>query len=430
MFGVRGLFAAYEKAKIAERFRIGKVRRVKDNQILTTEAPYGYTYVSNIGKRGNPDYISGHYEINEYEAEIVRKMFDWIAYDGLTLRGIVNKLKDLGIKPRKSKRGVWNTSTLSTLFRNETYIGLGHWGSTYAVVPLHPTKKGGYRKIEKSSRKFRPKDKWYTITVPAIITKEVFDLVALKLKKNFEALGRNKKNKYLLVSKIYCTCGHRRTGEGPQKGKHLYYRCTDRVYSFPLPRTCLIGGINARIVDEIVWQRVREIMTSPDLLAGQIKRFESKKGKIENPDSTIDIKSTEEEINKLQKQEDRYADAFSKGVINVKKFEEYVAPIREKISVFENQISLAKIEKNPKNNEIIIPDTNEIQKFCSLISSKIDYLSFEGKQAIIRTAVEKITASRESLQAYGLINLHEIYVMFLSKYRNCRSTKCWEINAF
>jgi len=45
LHGVRGLFAEYERVKIAERFRIGKRRRVREGHILTCEGPYGLTYV-------------------------------------------------------------------------------------------------------------------------------------------------------------------------------------------------------------------------------------------------------------------------------------------------------------------------------------------------------------------------------------------------
>lgn len=128
MFGVRGLFAKFEKQKIAERFRIGKVSRVTQGHVLASEGPYGYTYVQNNGKKGSDGYLAGHYEIHEAEAAVVRKIFHWIANDGLTLRNLIKKLDDLGIKPRKSTRGVWSTSTLSTLLRNETYIGVAHWG--------------------------------------------------------------------------------------------------------------------------------------------------------------------------------------------------------------------------------------------------------------------------------------------------------------
>jgi site-specific DNA recombinase len=49
LHGVRGLFAEYERAKIAERFRLGKIRKVRDGHILLSEAPYGYVYIPNEG---------------------------------------------------------------------------------------------------------------------------------------------------------------------------------------------------------------------------------------------------------------------------------------------------------------------------------------------------------------------------------------------
>jgi len=149
LYGVRGLFAEYERAKIAERFRLGKVSRVKNGHILLTEGPFGYNYILNKGKKGNPDYVPGHLEVNKREAKIVKDIFTWVADEGLTVRGIVRRLRELGIQPRKSKRGVWNTSTLCTLLRKETYIGTAYWNVSYVGSPMPSVilslKDGKYR---------------------------------------------------------------------------------------------------------------------------------------------------------------------------------------------------------------------------------------------------------------------------------------------
>jgi len=431
LFQVRGVFADYERTRIAERFRIGKVRRVKDNNVMLSEAPYGYTYIVNKGKRGDSDYIPGHFEINEYESQIVKDIFNWVAYERITLRGVVKKLQDLGIEPRKSKRGVWNTSTLSTLIRNETYIGRARWGSSTAVIPINPRNKNKYKKIKKSSRKILPKEKWLYIDVPPLIDKETFDRAILQLKNNFAVMGRNKKNKYLIAGKVYCSCGQRRTGEGPMKGKHLYYRCTDRVHSFPLPPNCKEKGINAKITDEIVWDRIYEIMTSKDLLMRHIKTYEESNKNVEVNNSIINIEAVMKEIEKLKKQEDRFADAYAKSVIDIEKFKEYVEPIRKKISDFENQISLSQLSKK-QNNSIVVPNEDEVGAFVEKAKEELDGLSFERKQAIIGLAVGKATTTsgQKSLQVYGILNLNEIYVKLFTSDRNCRVTKCREIDAF
>ncbi len=423
MFGVRGLFAEYEKAKITERFRIGKVNRVKNNHILTSEAPYGYKYILNFGKRGQADYMAGHFVINETEAKIVEKIYKMVDEDGLTIRGIVRELKNQGIKPRKSKRGVWSTSTLSTLLRNETYTGTAYWGASYATIPLNPRRKNSYNKVEKSSRRLRPKDDWYKITkIPVIINKDLFDRVGLQLRKNFELLGRYRKNSYLLVGIVYCSCGHRRAGEGPHKGKFLYYRCTDRVYSFPDKPNCNSKGINARIADEAIWQRVKAIMSSPKLLFEQIERWNREQvEKKSNPH--VDIENIRKEIFKEQKQEDRLAIMYSKEIITEEKFLTYVEPIRNKIKEYESQILLANLD-NTHKNVILLPSKDEINAFAKKALKGLENLSFALKQLVIRQTINKVIAVPGLLEVYGSINLNQnYYVKQQIVPRNCRSAK-------
>ena len=112
-------------------------------------------------------------------------LFDWVGNQGLTLRQVVRRLQEQGIRPRRSERGVWNTSTLSTLLRNSVYIGEAHWGSSHAVVPKHPLKTDTYRKIKKSSRDLTPKEEWIFIPVPAIIERELFERTRAQLATNY-----------------------------------------------------------------------------------------------------------------------------------------------------------------------------------------------------------------------------------------------------
>src|SRR5262249_57568423 len=125
LHGVRGLFAEYERAKISERFRLGKIRKVREGHILTTDPLYGYRYIPKQDRR------HGYYEVNEEEAKVVRMIFTWVADYNYTLRKVVRALQKLNIRPRKSKRGVWSTSTLCTLLRHKGSIGEAHSGKTY-----------------------------------------------------------------------------------------------------------------------------------------------------------------------------------------------------------------------------------------------------------------------------------------------------------
>ena len=132
----------------------------------------------------------------------------------------------------------------------------------------------------------------------------------------------------------------------------------------------------------------------------------------------------------MQRQEDNYARAYAQEVILLEKFEEYVKPTRERIRNLEDQILKANLEKTPKN-VILLPTKDEIDAFAKEAFKGLENLSFDRKQHIIRNILNKVVASRESLQVYGFINLNILnyqHVKSLPEYRNRRLTKCRQIN--
>jgi site-specific DNA recombinase len=421
MYGMRGLFAQYERVKITERFRLGKVRKAREGNVMTSEAPYGYSYIPKRGKKGDVDFVEGHYEINEYESDVVRKMFSWVADEGLALRGVVKRLQEQKILPRKSKRGVWNTSTLSTLLRNRTYIGEAHYGASYAVVPENPTSKEQYRKIKKTSRRMKPESEWIKIPVQGIIDIDLFDRVVKKLADNVMMSKRNTKNEYLLSRKIWCTCGCRRQGEGPLHGRYLYYRCTNRVKSSPLPPKCKSRGLNAREIDEIVWKKVAGLMSSPSLLRKQFSKWTQQKEKGSDGSSGISIDQTKKEAIKLRKQIERYTKAYGENVITLDQLKGYLEPIKERISVLNKQISKEGI-RNQEVQPFITIDNKDISSFAIRAKKVLKNLNFKSKKAIVMSVIDKVVGTPEQLQIYGYIPVTNINV-FTSN-RNSRITKC------
>ena len=413
MYGVRGIFAEYERTKIAERFRLGKIRKAREGHVITPEGPYGYTFIKKQDGR------HGYYEINEEEARAVKQIFSFIADEGLSIRKLAGRLQELGIPPRKSKKGVWNTSTLSTLLRNKTYIGEAHYGASYAVVPQKPLKRDIYRKIKKTSRRMRPESEWIIIPTPAIIDRELFIRTQQRLKDNFVMARRNRKNEYLLSGKIRCICGRTRAGEGPKRGKHLYYRCSDRVACYPLPPTCTEKGVNARIADELVWEQVARLMSSKELMLKQVERWAA--GLSDGAQSTtIDTGAMQGEVAKLKKQEDRYAKAYAEGLFSIGKFQGYVTPVRERIASLEGQIAKAR-EVRPEDDSLAALEPHEIEAFAASAARALEDLNFESKRAIVMNVIDKVVATQEMLEVYGYIPITD-HVELCSEYRDGANT--------
>ena len=83
---VQGVIAEYEKAKIAERYRRGKLFRARAGEITTWKTPYGYRRVARSAAAG-----PAHLEIYEPEAAVVRRIFTARA-GGTTVREICRGL--------------------------------------------------------------------------------------------------------------------------------------------------------------------------------------------------------------------------------------------------------------------------------------------------------------------------------------------------
>lgn len=78
--------AEFERAKITERYRRGKLYRTRCGEIVSPDVPFGYT---RIPRR---DGVPAHAEIKETEAAVVRRVFDAYVKRGLTVRQIAKEL--------------------------------------------------------------------------------------------------------------------------------------------------------------------------------------------------------------------------------------------------------------------------------------------------------------------------------------------------
>ncbi|MEO0118684.1 MAG: recombinase family protein [candidate division WOR-3 bacterium] len=114
-----------EKEKIKRRFMAGKKRLLAEGKLIGCYPPYGYKYVRDKQKGIEP-----HFEINEEEARIVRKVFQlYLELQSIFL--VAKKLAELGIKNRGKgldKPKFFHASMVKKILRNEVYIGNFYYG--------------------------------------------------------------------------------------------------------------------------------------------------------------------------------------------------------------------------------------------------------------------------------------------------------------
>lgn len=388
---VMGAMAEYERDKIKERMALGRRRIVKENKELLGYNPcYGYDLHRTVkGKGGHRAYFT----VNNEQAEVVRYMFE-MAANGESIYRIRMTLKEEGIKPPRSERGVWGNTTVARILRNTTYIGEHYYRKNEAIEAKNPRTANKYKRVVKTSRRLRPKSEWWKVEVPAIIDKDLFNRVQKELDKNKRYNRRNNKsNHYLLAGLVRCECGRARTGD-PAPNHHCYYRCINRLEK--LERTCMSAGVCVPILDAKVWDTVVRLLTQPTMIQRFVDRLSNSESKYQAEISKINNK-----LKKLDVENDRYIDIFGKGIIDEQKLRSLSDELRDR----KIELEMKKLEYNQLiQSKPVISPSKIAQNMVELLEKE---LSFEDKQKIVRAVIEKVEATPQEATIYGRIPIFE-----------------------
>ena len=235
MIGLLAVFAQLEREQIKERTWMGRVARAKTGlHHGGGNIPIGY------------DYEDGKLIVNPYEAEQVRKIYEWYL-SGSSLKAITDKLQDAGYTNKYSSYNSW--SSVRNILENETYIGRLHFGD---VVVDHAHE--------------------------AIITEERFNAAQILRGKRREQFGSHAfQSKHVLTGLLFCGhCGGRYYLRNT--GKYSYYACysrTKQMKNMIKDPNCQNKIWRAQDLEPIIEEKILALLRNPkiaeELAAGKPK---------------------------------------------------------------------------------------------------------------------------------------------------------------
>ena len=273
----QGMFAEYEKAQLAERYRRGKAYRARAGSVnVLSGAPFGYRYVR------KSDLAGAVYEIIEAEAALVAEMFRRYADDGAAIADLARWLTSQGVLTRTGKDR-WDRSVVWGMLRNPAYAGTAVFGKTMVVAEsagLNRVARLQGRSVPRPCRTVdRPRGEWTSIPVPAIVSRDTFDRVQQRLADNKRFAARNTKVPSLLQGLAACQAcgyGYYRTSTRTTNKTIYYYRCLGSDdYRYQGGRVCHNKPVRADYLDTVVWDHITGLLASPDLIRAEIsKRLE------------------------------------------------------------------------------------------------------------------------------------------------------------
>lgn len=251
-YAVRGAIAQFEKEKIRERTTRGRRQKAKAGRLPLAFRPYGYDY----------DRSASMLVVNQREAELVRRMFDWLLTEGEGPNGIARRLNALGIPARKG--GQWHRNVVRQILRNPVYTGV-FWANRYDTAGLGLNRHRP--REERVVPTLRPEEEWIPIPVPAIIDRGQWEQAQRVLDRARRLWSGRPRAEYLLSGLVVCArCGLSMTGQQVKEWgrRRRVYTCR-RSSQGSRPGACGLR-VDASAVEELVWGQVAGWLHDPEEL--------------------------------------------------------------------------------------------------------------------------------------------------------------------
>jgi len=383
MVNILGSFAEFERELIADRTRRGRRHKIEiRKQYLGSNTAYGYRYTPADRLAGK----EGILEVIPEEASVVRRMFEWVDEDSLSARGVLSRLNELGIVPRRGATR-WAKSSVLRILRNEMYAGVWHYNKFQGCEPRNPATSVRYRRRAKSSVRQRPKSEWLPLDLPEslrIIPRQRWERVQLQLDRNIAFSPRNEKHAYLLKGLVQCgACGARHIGD-PCHGA-FYYRCIARCKKLPTVRET--------VLDESVKDAVRKLMMNPDVFLEPLRQLDDAEAR-KRTTQRENVQLAELELKRLQVEEERLLEAYRTSIISPSQLGQQLEKLKLRRAALDLECSEARAlgRLPPEDVEKTVMD------YCAQASEAIGKFTAEQWREFLRTVVHSVVFCGECVR--------------------------------
>jgi site-specific DNA recombinase len=378
---IKGWQGSDERQKIRERTSRGRNSKARAGKVVGAGTPpYGYTY------------SDGELLIEESQAQIVRMIFDWYTRGDehgnmMSLLAIARRLTEMRI-PRpgesksliwKMKRGKaakwdgqkWNVGTVHKLVINERYCGVLRYGKSIGVNGI-----GGKR----------PPDEHILIDVPAIVSRETWELAQARRAYNSKIAKRRTKHEYLLRGLIYCGCGRVMVG----MGKGNLYACTRRYNPTGNEEACKEPLVSLGLIECVTWNYIMSLITDSQKFEEKLREAQAQESANMRPkQKELDhvqalLKGTENEAEQIARELHK-----TKGIIREKLEQQGEEVNRRYQALTRREAEL----QEALTFELTERNIDNLLEFREAVSVGLENPTFEDKRRWLEILQTKVTVT-------------------------------------
>jgi site-specific DNA recombinase len=378
--------AEKERKDINLRMYSGRIAAAKRGSYVcgVSNPAFGYRY----------DKAAKRLVIDEEEAALVRRIFDWYVHEKLTLYKIQCRLNEgqvptkhdrMGRSKRTGTKGWWSARTVGRMLGNEIYVGR---------LMLRKYKRGKARR----EANLRPREDWIAIQSPKIISKELFDQAQAQLAKNISHSPRNTKRLYLLGRLLVCGHDGRRlqahTMPGGANGHGVkYYYCmgTDKGHA---AIRCPSRRVREDRLVPPVWKKLMELLTNPALVLRQLAGYQKEKSMIADTEARkAELEKSRENVEERLR---RLAEVYVNGAVDKAFYDSGRRKLLDQAEAVNRE--LKKIEALVISAEKIIATEGSIQKLYKQYRRRLASADNGAKREIFQTFINSVVVREEELE--------------------------------
>jgi site-specific DNA recombinase len=399
---VQSIIAEYERSKILERVRRGRLHAARSGAVSAlTAAPFGYRYIG----RGQGGGVA-RFEVVEDEAEIVRRVFAWIGRDRLTMREVCRRLQRMGCRSPRGLRH-WGITTIRGMLANPAYIGramLGRSRIVPAAARLRVIRRNS-RPVPSATRRVAgARQQWIEIAVPALVDPATFAAAQAQLDENRRRKRASLRGpRWLLQGLTVCRCcGYayyvKTSALSPtdrSKGRRHYYRCIGAdAHRFNGVSKCSNPTVRGDLLEQVVWDQVRQLLEDPSRVAHEYRRrIDQASDTAAPPEQVVRI---ERQLTTLGRGIARLIDCYAGGFIDKAEFEPRIAGLKQRRSQLQQQ-QRATAEAADAERELSLV-ISRLEQFSAKVSDGLDQIDWHGRREIIHTVVRRVEIDHDSVE--------------------------------
>ena len=259
--------AEYYSAELSEKVRRGMKENALKGKHTSGSVPLGLCLDANR-----------YFQIDEKLAPVVLEVF--IRYkEGATMKELADDLNARGIRTVRGKEISLNV--IERMLSNRKYIG-EYWYHDMLIEDA----------------------------IPAIVSKDLFDLVQERRRKNKKAPARFKaEDAYLLTTKLHCgKCGAFMVGESGTshtKEVHRYYRCVNTKKK----KVCTKKAVKKDWIENLVIHYTKQVIMNDDMMERLIDMLYN----LQNKESDI-LPTLKKQLADIQKRIENILNAIESGI--------------------------------------------------------------------------------------------------------------------